>query len=438
MATTRRQLGQAALGVAAIVGLPPSNRRPRSRANILWIMVDDMTRRTLNRMPHTQDRLVTLGTEFRRGYAAIPLCRPARVSALQGQYAHNHGEHDNSRRIGEDTVATRLNAAGYATGYFGKYLNGYQFALKEVPPGWDRWVGTAGTGRRYNVDGDVRAIGIHPDEYAVGHADRWITLRPDVPWFAVFAPTNPHAPYTPSRQHAHAFDRLPWNPPSFNEADMSDKPTRFRGWATKNRAEMQARRNGQLEESLDVDDQINRLIGALAQTGQLGHTYIFMFSDNGFMFGEHRIFTKQHAYEESAGIPFVVRGPGVRRGPSNQLVSQVDLMPTALAIARLDPDAGRVLDGRSMLTQMRSGDWSDWRKRLLVEHPAKNWAMTCEGNLRYIHHHAADEEELYDLALDVHQMDSIHAERNTTRLRARTTALRQASGRALRAIEMEP
>ena len=42
-------------------------------------------------------------------------------------------------------------------------------------------------------------------------------------------------------------------------------------------------------------------------------------------------------------------------------------MPTTLDVAGLDPDAGRDLDGRSMLEPLRSGDWSAWRRRLLVE-----------------------------------------------------------------------
>ena len=93
-------------------------------------------------------------------------------------------------------------------------------------------------------------------------------------------------------------------------------------------------------------------------TGQLARTWIFFVSDNGYLLGEHRLFRKEQPYEESAGIPFVVRGPGLAPGTADAFVSQVDLMPTTLDIAGLDPDAGRALDGRSLLDPLRTGDWA--------------------------------------------------------------------------------
>ena len=69
---------------------------------------------------------------------------------MRGQYSHNtmvwtnenssiggwqaYKRYDNE----EDNVATRLQALGYRTGLFGKYLNGYKDTTVR-PPGWDRW-----------------------------------------------------------------------------------------------------------------------------------------------------------------------------------------------------------------------------------------------------------------------------------------------------------
>ena len=71
---------------------------------------------------------------------------------------------------------------------------------------------------------------------------------------------------------------------------------------------------GKLEELQDLDDQIGRVLNVLWRTGQLARTWIFFVSDNGYLLGEHRLVHKEQPYEESAGIPFVVRGPGVSRG----------------------------------------------------------------------------------------------------------------------------
>ncbi len=110
-------------------------------------------------------------------------------------------------------------------------------------------------------------------------------------------------------------------------------------------------------------------------------------------------------------------------------------MPTTLEAAGLAPDAGRVLDGRSMLTPLRSGDWTGWRQRMLVEYPLGRWAMLIEGPTRYIDHYERGAEELYDLVDDPAQLRN-DPSRVTAEHRARLAALRTASGLALREQEM--
>ncbi len=170
---------------------------------------------------------------------------------------------------------------------------------------------------------------------------------------------------------------------------MSDKAAFLRSHSPQDQHKMRRIWEGKLEELRDVDDELRDLMGLLADTGQLDNTVIMMVSDNGYLLGEHRLFQKKQPYEESTGIPFVVRGPGFAAGTSPKaLVSQVDLMPTTLAAAGLDPDAHRALDGRSMLENLRSGDWSNWRRRLLSEDPKAGWAQLREGDLAYIDYYS--------------------------------------------------
>src|SRR3712207_8566449 len=76
---------------------------------------------------------------------------------------------------------------------------------------------------------------------------------------------------------------------------------------------------------------------ALEETEQLGRTWIFFLTDNGYQHGEHYLDKKFWPYEESARTPFVVRGPDVRPNTTNgNLVSQVDLLPTICEIAGAD------------------------------------------------------------------------------------------------------
>src|SRR5207253_10533458 len=79
-----------------------------------------------------------------------PLCAPSRATMLTGRYAHNTAVKTNgvwaggiwAMRAGgneERTFGVWLHAAGYHTGYFGKYTNGYDGKEAKVPQGWDRW-----------------------------------------------------------------------------------------------------------------------------------------------------------------------------------------------------------------------------------------------------------------------------------------------------------
>ena len=414
--------------------------------NILWIITDDQMRSTLRSMDRTWRRLVRKGVRFRQGYSAVPLCGPARASILTSRYPHNHGCHTNmthppfvAQGHDWDTVATRIKEAGYDAGYFGKYMNGLSQQPSYVAPGWDRWV-TLLDGMvdhpRVNVDGDVRRVGSQRefDHFAAQRLRRFIRRHRDGPWFAVFSPTAPHFPYTPSPEHADDFDGVPWDPPAFNESDMSDKPTWMQTLPLQDGRRMRQVYEGKLEELQDVDDQVGSVMNVLRRTGQLKRTWVFFISDNGYLLGEHRLIHKAQPYEESAGIPFVVRGPGIEPRTVDALVSQVDLMPTTLDVAGLDPDTGRDLDGRSMLEPLRSGDWSAWRRRLIIENTNLGWALLREGSHAYIEHYRAGEWELYDLATDPHQLASLR-DADISEWAGKTGQLSRSQGLALRALE---
>jgi N-acetylglucosamine-6-sulfatase len=122
--------------------------------NIVFILTDDMRKDDMMYMPKTQSLLREQGMGFRNAFVSNAICCPSRATIMRGQYSHNTGVWSNSSTdspsttIGgwrayqdnsneADNVATRLQSAGYRTGLFGKYLNGYN--TTEVPPGWDRW-----------------------------------------------------------------------------------------------------------------------------------------------------------------------------------------------------------------------------------------------------------------------------------------------------------
>ena len=141
-------------------------------------------------------------------------------------------------------MATALRSAGYRTALFGKYLNGFEGFPDDlyVPAGWSEWFGVvAGNGYSnygytLNEGGTLVEYGTEEDDYLTdvlaGHA-RAVVLRAlslGQPFFLYFAPYVPHTPAEPAPRHAGLFpDAIAPRTPSFNEADVSDKPALVAG-----------------------------------------------------------------------------------------------------------------------------------------------------------------------------------------------------------------
>ena len=109
-------------------------------------------------------------------------------------------------------------------------------------------------------------------------------------------------------------------PPSFNEADTTDKSANFQAKAPpltdEQIAQLQLDYEGRAGSMLAVDDHVGELVKTLKQTDQLDNTMIVFLSDNGWLQGEHRIpGDKFLPYEESLRVPLVIRGPGVPEEP---------------------------------------------------------------------------------------------------------------------------
>jgi arylsulfatase A-like enzyme len=330
-----------------------------------------------------------------------PLCCPSRATILRGQYAHNHeilgneppqGGFEKFRAIGyqNSTMATWLQSAGYRTIFVGKYMNGYEGT--HVPPGWDEWYAVSGNymSTDLNENGTINHYDPEQDylddvlaERAAGYVGRPgggapSFFVPQKPFFMWLGTTAPHAPATPAPRHADALASvsLP-KPPSFDEADVSDKPDWIRDNPPLNPDQIALAEDlyrKRLQSMLAVDEMIGQLVDTLQESGELENTYIFFTSDNGYHMGTHRLTTgKWTAYEEDIRVPLIVRGPGVPEGRKlDHLVLNNDLAPTFAQLG--GAEAPSFVDGRSVVPLL--GDdpppVDEWRQAFLVEAMAES------------------------------------------------------------------
>ncbi|HEY3670563.1 MAG TPA: sulfatase [Acidimicrobiia bacterium] len=370
---------------------------PSGRPNIVFILTDDLDATTYDpaRFPALRDLMTSQGVTFSHFFVDDSLCCPSRASILRGQDVHNTGVLNNVLPTGgferfhadgleSSTVATWLHAAGYRTGLFGKYLNGYPNTVspRHVPPGWDRWVSPSGGNPyaefHYLLNDNRRLVphGRMPSDYLVDLLARkavgFIKAEAGHPFFAYVAPYAPHQPATPAPRYADAFAGVHApRPPSFDQRASADEPLWLRRRPPLSPAVLDyidALYRRRLQDMLAIDDLLRDVVTTLQQTGQLDNTYIFLGSDNGFHLGEHRLPPgKETAYDEDIRVPLVVRGPGVPPGRTvGQLAMNVDLAPTfaALAGARTPP----FVDGRSLVPLLGASTPAAWRRAALVEH----------------------------------------------------------------------
>ncbi len=414
--------------LAAGLLLQPAPSGAATPPNIILILTDDQRWDTVGYMP----TLNTLAARrFTAAYVTTPMCCPSRSSILSGQYAHNTGVHTNSAPNGgfhafhdTETLATRLHAAGYRTGLMGKYLNGYENTAY-IPPGWDQWLAFSTKPDYYNYtfnnNGVSEPHGSSDADYStdviMARAQQFI-LSPDPrPFFLYVAPYAPHNPATPATRHKNLFNNLaPYRPPSYNEADVSDKPAfeQYPLMTPAVQSQVDEFRKNQLRTLQAVDEGLAGIISALNDVGKLSNTVIIFTSDNALFWGEHRFpLGKGRPYQEDVHVPLLIAYPPLTPSLVNDshLALNVDLAPTILDLAGVPISS--VMDGTSLVPLLNGAPPTNWRTDFLEEawqdseeSPIPDWSAVRSSQWTYVEYVTGDK-ELYDEVNDPYELNNV-------------------------------
>ena len=411
--------------LAVAVLLPGRAESQVEAPNVLLIVTDDQrATNTLWAMPKTLAAF-RRGTRYTNAFATTPLCCPSRATILTGRYAHNTGvKRQDAGPLDPTTLMPRLlREAGYRTALAGRFLLRWPF--EAAPPYFDRWATVCNCTRttpfEFNVDGAQRTVSGHSNNLIGTYATRFLrSFEEDdtAPWFLYAAPLDPHSPSTPPPKYANLkFSRWQGNPAVF-ERNRSDKPDFVRlrerrglGWA-------RIVRSGQLRELRAVDDMVGRLVARLKELGELADTLLIFTSDNGLLWTEHGIGGKRLPYSASAQVPLLVRRPKQRAANVvNRLVGNVDIAPTVLDLADVQPDPTKPpLDGRSLFGPTR-------RDRILLENwrgrNIPTWASIRTRTYQYTEYYAGNGpattfREYYDLVDDPWQLENLFRDGDPT------------------------
>jgi N-acetylglucosamine-6-sulfatase len=431
--------------------ITPTTPEEEDPPNILLIVSDDQPFYTANYTPAILNEIFAKGITFSDAFLSTSLCCPSRASILTGLYAHNHRVIDNERPLTNTTFfeAIKDNASlddEYRTAMVGKYLNSQsgdcrnEFDYWVAFPGPQREQRAAmvipwynGTNQHLNVNCKWMQFNNTYSTYLLrDYALQFLndTIAEGKPFVMQFAPFNSHrvvgvnetdADPTPAPEDVNLYPNgLPsyYLPPSFNEADVRDKPV----WVQERPPVCQDRPASECEEAYkeyqlkiarnlaSLDRSVEALLDFLDSKGELSNTLIIYINDNGLLGGEHRLFGKNAHYKESVKAIMGVRwddGHIPIGQTSFELVGNIDIAPTIYDTLGLTPPYP--LDGQSLLDLWRADNSSEpWRESILLEHrsPRYNDVTIVTKSWSYTETRG-DKSELYDRENDPYELNNL-------------------------------
>jgi arylsulfatase A-like enzyme len=340
--------------------------KAESRPNFVIIMVDDMGYAGVSCFGNTYfktpeiDRLAAEGIRLTNFHSSGTVCSPTRAGLLTGRYQQragieavihprrDHPEHRKGLQKSEVTFAELLQSAGYATALIGKWHQGYVHNSEDFHPqnhGFDEFVGY----HSGNID-FVSHVGDHNQH------DWWHGREETKEEGYVTDLINRYALEFIERNKEEPFCLYIPHLAIHNPVQVRGDPVRRteeEGWKRWKPTDFEERIEKYRGMTLPIDEGVGQIREKLVSLGIDHKTLVLFFSDNGaaaydFPSGSpHFRGNKGSVYEGGHKVPFIAWWPGrIEAGSESDAPGiTLDIMPTLLSLAGLEPPADRPLDG---------------------------------------------------------------------------------------------
>lgn len=404
--------------------------------NVLLIMADEHRRDALGcaghpvvETPHL-DALARSGTRFANAYCNSPLCVPSRASFATGMLAHETGAWDNGKPYagGLPSWGKVLDGQGVQVVTVGKLhfdaeadtgfadqrckrapkidLEGLRRNPVRARPGGRRRILEAGAGDRWREATEAEtATAI---EFLRGEAP-----RSEKPWVLWLNYLPPHFPLIAPEDFLRLCpdDRVD-DPFDFPSAERHPALEELRLHFETGGIDIQSARRARAAYYAlcsFVDAHVGRVLAALTESGVEDQTLVVYTSDHGEMLGDHELWWKSAMYEPSAGVPLLMRGPGVMPNAIvDAPVSLLDVTATiADAVGLPKPSHWR---GQSLLPALRGERPLPADRAVFSEYHGHGVSraifMLRKGRYKYVHY-VGGPAQLFDLDRDPREMDNL-------------------------------
>jgi arylsulfatase A-like enzyme len=393
-----------ALGCLFALAAPATADGPARKPNVVVILTDDqgwgdlsINGNTNLSTPHL-DSLAKDGAIFDRFFVQ-PVCSPTRAEFLTGRWHPRGGVRNVTSggerlNLDERTIAEAFQAAGYATGCFGKWHNGSQYPYHPNARGFSEYYGfTSGHWGEYfdpplDHNGQaIRGTGYIADDLT-DHAIRFLTdnAAAGKPSFCYLAFNTPHSPMQVPDPYWQRFEK---------------KALKLTGTQKENLDHTRAA----LAMCENIDANVGRLLKALGEKGLDQDTIVVYFSDNGPNGPRWNGGMKGHKGSTDEGgvrSPLLVRWPGkIKPGTIvKPIAAAVDLYPTLIELAGIQRVGEKPFDGISLAPWLLGRD-APPPERMIFNH----WAGKVSARDQRYRLDAAG--QLFDLDADPGQKTNV-------------------------------
>jgi len=362
------------------------------------------------------DRIAQQGTHLFNTFTSQPVCAPARACMQTGMYATNTGvfRNDAPMKPGIKTLAQYFNAAGYHTGYIGKWHLADQDPVPaDQQGGYQYWLGanlSEFESEPYNTvlyDKKGNAInlpGYRVDAYTDA-AIRYIFQHRNEQFFLFLSFLEPHHQnqlddFIPPDGYRDQYQNR-WIPPDLAALGGSTHQhiAGYYGMVKK------------------LDEALGRILDTLKSLELAEKTIVLFTSDHGCHFKTRNDEYKRSCHESSIRIPTAIIGVGfMQKGQIRELISLVDLPPTLLDSAgiKVPPQ----MEGKSILPLIQ-GDNAPWVEEVFIQISesqvgrairTQRWKYSVKAPDKHGWHDSESEyyteEFLYDLWADPYELDN--------------------------------
>ncbi len=363
------------------------------RPNIIYLMTDDQRFDSMGCMgnPIIQtpnlDEMAKEGVVFDNAFVTTAICMTSRACVLTGQYAARHGIWEFGKDLTptqlSETYIGQLEAAGYRTGFIGKWGVGDPKSADAVIdfnrgfPGQSRYFEgnvKQKKGRHLTAKMGDQALefieGCHPDQpfhlsvsFKAPHCqDSTDILSDQFPsdkaFTSLYQDVTIPMPYTASAEY---HDRMP---------DFIKNSMNRDRWAVRFRSPARYQQSVKDYYRLitGVDAVVGRIREELRANGFDKNTVIIFTSDHGFFLGEYGFAGKWTPHDISIRVPLVVYDPTresemLRR---TEMTLGIDMAPTILDYAGIDPPEG--MQGVTLKPLIEGNESAKWRDSFFYEH----------------------------------------------------------------------